>query len=48
MEEVIKNYNRENAGYFGNDVSVGAILSTLSPNENSLIFGTADGHVYVS
>ena len=26
--------------------SVGAILSTPSPYENSLIFGTANGHVY--
>lgn len=26
--------------------SVGAILSTPAPYENSLIFGTADGHVY--
>ena len=47
MQKVFANNSVENTPLvFERLFSVGAILSTPAPYENSLIFGTADGHVY--
>ena len=47
LEKVFANASVENMpGVFELLFSAGAILSTPAPYENSLIFGTADGHVY--
>ena len=47
MEKVFANNTVENTAItFERLFSVGAILSTPAPYENSLIFGTADGQVY--
>jgi len=47
LEKVFANVSVENMPMvFELLFSAGAILSTPAPYENSLIFGTADGHVY--